>query len=243
MRIQIINPNTCQGMTDKIAQSAQSVALPTSDILARSPAHGPESIESAFDEAIAGAAVLDVVADGEQQGVDAHIIACFGDPSIDAAREIAHAPVIGIAGAAFQLASLVAHRFGVVTTMSRTLPAAHHLLDRYGYAHLCSGVRATDIPVLDLEHVEHSIYQQLLDECRAAIKQDGAEAIVLGCAGMSDLANELSLELQVPVIDGVAAAVKLAESLHQLKLTTSKSGQYAAPLSKAFIGRYAHLSR
>ncbi len=243
MRIQLINPNTCQGMTDKIACSAAAVALPDSEIIARSPEHGPESIECAFDEAIAAAALLDVIAEGEAQGVDAHIIACFGDPSIDAARELANAPVIGIAGAAFQMASLISHRFGVVTTMSRTLPAAHHLLERYGYSHLCSGVRATDIAVLSLEHIEHSVYQQLLRECHAAIEQDGAEAIVLGCAGMSDLATELSIELNVPVIDGVTAAVKLAESLNHLNLTTSKSGQYASPLSKKFIGRYAHFSR
>lgn len=243
MKIQLINPNTCQGMTDKIAVSAQTICLPTTQIIARSPAHGPESIECAVDETIASAAMLDVIAQGEAEGVDAHIVACFGDPAIDAARELAKAPVIGIAGAAFQLASLVSHKFGVVTTMSRTLPAAHHLLQRYGYAHLCSGVRATDIAVLDLEHIQADVYKDLVDECRAAIEQDGAEAIVLGCAGMSDLANEISAELQIPVIDGVVAAVKLAESLHALNLTTSKSGQYAAPFGKAFHGRYQHWSR
>ncbi len=240
MKIQLINPNTCLGMTSKIAQSARAVCLPDTQIIARSPEHGPESIECALDETIAAAALLDVIAQGEAENVDAHIIACFGDPAIDAARELASVPVIGIAGAAFQLASLVSHRFGVVTTMSRTLPAADHLLHRYGYHHLCSGVRATDIPVLDLEDLTDSAYQLLLNECQLAIREDKAEAIVLGCAGMSDLVEKLSAELSVPVIDGVTAAVKLAESLHQLKLTTSKSGQYAAPLKKSFKGRYQH---
>lgn len=243
MKINLINPNTCQGMTDKIAISAQAVALPGTEIIASSPVNGPESIESAFDETLAAAALLDVIRSGEEQGVDAHIIACFGDPALDAAREIATKPVIGIAGAAFQLASLVSYRFGVVTTMTRTLPASEHLLQRYGYHHLCSGVRATDIPVLELESLSVQTYQLLADECRKAIEEDGAEAIVLGCAGMSDLANELSEQLNVPVIDGVAAAVKLAESLHQLKLTTSKSGQYAAPLVKPIHGIFKHWSQ
>ncbi|PMH44454.1 Asp/Glu/hydantoin racemase [Vibrio sp. 10N.286.49.B3] len=240
MHINLINPNTCLGMTEKIAESAQMVALSDTVITASSPRHGPESIESAFDETIAAAALLDVIREGEEKGVDAHIIACFGDPALDAAREIASVPVIGIAGAAFQLASLVSYRFGIITTMTRTLPASEHLLARYGYQHLCSSLRATDIAVLDLENISQDSYQCLKNECLAAIKEDKAEAIVLGCAGMSDLAQQLSSELKVPVIDGVSAAVKLAESLHQLQLTTSKEGQYAAPLSKGFSGRYQH---
>ncbi|MEZ8968143.1 Asp/Glu/hydantoin racemase [Vibrio breoganii] len=243
MKINLINPNTCQGMTDKIAISAHNVALADTVIMASSPINGPESIESAFDETIAAAALLDLIQQGEEQGVDAHIIACFGDPALDAAREIATKTVIGIAGAAFQLASLVSYRFGVVTTMTRTLPASEHLLQRYGYQHLCSGVRATDIAVLDLESIDLDTYQALKQECLTAINEDGAEAIVLGCAGMSDLADELSRQLEVPVIDGVVAAVKLAESLHQLKLTTSKKGQYAKPLPKAFQGQFKHWSQ
>lgn len=240
MKINLINPNTCIGMTEKIASSAKSVALATTDIIASSPTHGPESIESAFDEVIASAALLDVIRQGEEQKVDAHIIACFGDPALDAAREIATVPVIGIAGAAFQLASLVSYRFGIVTTMTRTLPASEHLLQRYGYKHFCSGARATDIAVLDLEDTSEDIYLELKNECEKSIQIDGAEAIVLGCAGMSDLAARLAEELQVPVIDGVSAAVKLAESLYQLGLNTCKIGQYGLPLNKAFHGRYQH---
>jgi allantoin racemase len=97
--------------------------------------------------------------------------------------------------------------------------------------------------VLDLEELQQDTFEQLKNECLAAIQQDGADSIVLGCAGMSELAQELSSCLNVPVIDGVSAAVKLAESLHQLKLSTSKGGQYAAPIQKQFIGRYQHWSR
>jgi allantoin racemase len=240
MLINVINPNTCVGMTLKIHSSAELVALENTTIISSSPKHGPESIESAFDEVIASAALLDLIEEGEAKNVDAHIIACFGDPALDAAREIASVPVIGIAGAAFQLASLIGHRFGVVTTMTRTLPATEYLLQRYGYLHLCSGVRATDIPVLDLENISDDIYLALKVECEKAIQIDGAESIVLGCAGMSDLTKRLSEELEVPIVDGVAAAVKLAESLYQLGLKTYKKGQYGEPLKKCFHGRYEH---
>jgi allantoin racemase len=240
MKLHLINPNTSDLMTQKIAGSAQGIALADTRIIAVSAPHGPASIESAFDDVIAGAALLDAIKQGEEQGVDAHIIACFGDPALDAARELASVPVIGIAGAAFQLASLVSYRFGVVTTMHRTLPASEHLLQRYGYAHLCSGVRATEIAVLNFESFQNDVYAKLKSECEKAILLDGAEAIVLGCAGMSDLADRLSFDLGVPIIDGVTAAVKLAESLYQLNLNTSKKGLYASPLPKPFQGRYQH---
>lgn len=242
MKIQLINPNTCTQMTHSMAQGAEAIALDTTQIIPCTPLHGPESIECSFDEVIASAALLDLIEQGKQQGVDAHIIACFGDPALDAARELADAPVIGIAEAGFQFASLIAHRFGIVTTLSRTLPASEYLLEKYGFQHRCCGVRASDIPVIALENIEQDAYQLLKNECIASIEQDGAEAIVLGCAGMSALVEKLSQELPVPIIDGVTAAVKLAESLHQLGLTTSKTGQYGKRITKPFTGRYAHWS-
>lgn len=243
MIINLINPNTCQGMTEAIGLSAKSVALPSTEILAINPSDGPASIESAFDEAIAGAALMDVIKKGEEKGVDAHIIACFGDPALDAAREIADAPVIGIAEAAFIYASLISHQFAIVTTMRRTLPISYRLLETYGYEKQCCSVKASDIPVLDLEHTTDETYQILKSDSLAAIEEDRAEAIVLGCAGMSNLLEKLNNELPVPVIDGVTSAVKLAESLFQLGLKTSKTGQYNYPLKKPFIGRYQHWNK
>ncbi|MEM5529805.1 aspartate/glutamate racemase family protein [Gammaproteobacteria bacterium AS21] len=243
MQIQIINPNTSSAMTQSMVQSVQDIVLPGTQIIASTPLHGPKSIECAVDEVIASAALLDQIQIGKEQGVDAHIIACFGDPALDAARELADAPVIGIAEAAFQVASLISHRFAIVTTLARTVPASEYLLYKYGYQKHCSGVRATDIAVLALENIEEGAYQQLKNECLAGVYEDGAEAIVLGCAGMSALIKRLSDELPVPVIDGVSAAVQWAQALQQLGLKTSKVGQYAAPISKTYIGRYQHWSR
>jgi len=242
MKINIINPNTSAGMTKKIGSTARAVALSSTKIIQSSSLHGPESIESAFDEVIASSALLDVIIEEERGCVDAHIIACLGDPAIDAAREISTVPVIGIANAAFQLATQVSYKFGIVTTMKRSVPTSEYLLQRYGYEHLCCGIRATEIPVLDLESVGNEVYFKLKKGCEKSINIDGAEAIVLGCAGMSDLASQLSLELGVPIIDGVSAAIKLAESLHQLGITICKTGQYNLPYKKIFHGRYRHLS-
>ncbi|MFM2481376.1 aspartate/glutamate racemase family protein [Celerinatantimonas sp. YJH-8] len=242
MQIHLLNPNTCQAMTLQMAEAAKAVALPSTVILPREPEHGPLSIECARDEVIASAALLDEIQKAETLAVDAHIIACFGDPGLDAAREIASVPVIGIAEAAFHLATLVSYRFAVVTTMKRTIATAEHLLGRYGFEQQCSGIYASDLAVLDLEQLSGEHYELLLSDCRRALAE-GAEAIVLGCAGMAYLAGELSGTLGVPVIDGVCAAVKLAESLSQLGLSIAKSGQYGAPYPKLFKGRYQHWSQ
>ena len=144
--------------------------------------------------------------------------------------------MIGIGEAAFHLASLIAGKFSVVTTLSRSVPAIEHNLVRYGLMSRCAKVRAADVAVLELEIPGSAARGRISREIDRAIHEDHAEAIVLGCAGMADLAAELSREHGLPVIDGVAAAVKLAESLHVLGLKTSKRLGYATPGAKLYAG-------
>ena len=207
MRIKVINPNTTQGMTDKIGQAARAAAAPGTEIVAVSPTGGPVSIEGHYDEAYAVPGLLGEIRTGESQGCAGYVIACFGDPGLDASREIARGPVIGIAEAAMHAASFVATGFSVVTTLERTCVIARRLADRYGFRDVCRGVRGTDLPVLELEDPKSGAYGRILEECRRALIDDKSGAIVLGCAGMADLCHSLSKELGVPVIDGVAAGV------------------------------------
>ena len=97
MRIKVINPNTTRSMTDKIGECARAAARPGTQIVAVSPAMGPASIESHYDEALAVPGLLQEVATGELEGIDGYVIACFGDPGLQAARELSRGPVIGIA--------------------------------------------------------------------------------------------------------------------------------------------------
>ncbi len=236
MKLLLINPNTTQAMTDAIAEAARAVASPGTEIVAVQPSFGPASIESHYDETFAAAGVAEQVRLAAAWRPDAVVIACFGDPGLEAAREATDAPVLGIAEAAFHAAGMLATGFSVVTTMTRTCIMAERLLQRYGADQHCRGVHGTDIPVLDLEGCGVETLQQIEDAARDALARDRSGAIVLGCAGMAPLCATLSQRLGVQVIDGVAVAVKFAEALVGLGLRTSKHGDYAPPLPKPYVG-------
>lgn len=243
MHIRVINPNTTAGMTTTIGEAASRIAAPGTRITARNPAHGPVSIESHFDEAISMVGVLEEVLAGEREDADAYVIACFGDPGLLAARELTRAPVIGIAEAAFHMATLISTRFSIVTTLARTGIIAEHLLDQYGFAHHCRRVRAAEIPVLDLEENGEAALSRLIEECKRARDEDDIGAIVLGCGGMADLTDEISHAVGLPVVEGVTAAIKLAEALVGLGLGTSKHGDLAFPRPKPFTGHFERFSQ
>lgn len=242
MHIRLINPNTTAAMTTKIGEAAQAIAYPTTTISATNPEDGPVSIESHYDEAIATVGVLEEVRKGKEESVDAYIIACFGDPGLLAAREMTRAPIIGIAEAAFHVAAMISTKFSIVTTLSRTGIIAEHLLQQYGFTQQCSRIRAAEIPVLALEEDGDAAFNLIVEECLRAKAEDGIGAIVLGCGGMADLTEKISEAVQLPIIEGVTAAVKLAEALVGLGVTTSKYGDLAFPLGKPFTGKYSYLS-
>lgn len=240
MKIVAINPNTSASMTQAIGRTAASVAAHGTEIVATNPPDGPASIEGFYDEAFAVPGLLREIARFERQApADAYVIACFDDTGLDAARCIAQAPVIGIGEAGFHLASLIAARFSVITTLGRSVTALEHNLSKYGLASRCARVRAAEVPVLALEQPGSAARAKIDAEIARALAEDRAEAIVLGCAGMTSLAQSLSTAHGVPVIDGVAAAVKLAESLAALGLQTSRVCSYSAPLAKPFAGAFA----
>ena len=117
MKIQLINPNTSAAMTAGIAEAAGHLLRPGNQLLAVTNGAGPASIEGHYDEALAVPGLLQAIRDGERDGAEGHVIACFGDPGLLAAREIARYPVIGIAEAAMHLATWVATGFSIVTTL------------------------------------------------------------------------------------------------------------------------------
>ncbi len=240
MHLTVVNPNTTVAMTALIDASARSVAGPGTRISAVTSPFGPPSVESHYDEALSVPGLLQAVLDAP--GSDGFAIACFGDPGLLAAREVAAGPVVGIAEAAMHTACHLGRTFSVVTTLSRTTGTAWELARSYGVSSRCAGVHACDLAVLDLE-TDPAAYKTVLESCRTALERDRSDVLVLGCAGMADLAAALSAELGVPVVDGVAAAVVTLEGLVRMGLSTSRAGELARPTPKAYSGPLARFSR
>lgn len=235
MRILIVNPNTTASMTEKAATAARAVAASGTEIIAATSRMGPVSIEGHYDGALAIPGLLSELKERQSAGYDAAVIACFDDTGLEAARSFADVPILGLCESAVATAGFLAQRFTVVTTLERSRVLIDNLVRRYGMGERAK-VRASDIPVLELENAASGAIGKLRAEIERALAEDGAEAIVLGCAGMTDLARELQEIYGVPVVDGVAVAVKQAEALVSLGLTTSKRGSYASPLPKLFTG-------
>ena len=227
MNILVINPNTTVGMTEKIEAAANRAAASGTQITAVTSASGPVSIEGYYDEALSVPGLLKVIRNIAD--FDAVVIACFDDTGLDAARCVTDKPVIGIGEAAYSMAGMLANKFSVVTTLARSVPALEHNLMKYGLDRRCARVRSSEVAVLDLEDDSSGAYEKIAAEIARAIADDKAEAIVLGCAGMTDLASKLSQQFDRPVLDGVACAVSLAEAMARLQLKTSRHGGYAPP--------------
>jgi allantoin racemase len=239
MRILVVNPNTTASMTQTIDRAARAVAAPGTEIVTLNPDKGPVSIESQYDSAYCVPGLLELIRAGEASGFDGYVVACFRDPGLEAAREIAEGPVVGIAEAAMHAASLIASGFAVIATLPRSVPVQYALARKYGFERHLRKVRAAGVPVLELEDAHSGAADKVKAEVEKAIAEDGAEAVLLGCAGMVDLARRLTEETRVPVLDGVTAAVKMVEALVGLGLRTSKVCAYEPPRAKPYTGLFA----
>jgi allantoin racemase len=232
MRIHIVNPNSSIGMTEQIARVAQAYASAGTEPDVTCAAAAPASIEGYTDEAISVPHMLEEIRAAESRGADAHVIACFDDPGLAAAREIASGPVLGICEASIHVAMLLSSRFSIVTTLPRSIPIIEDLAEAYGAGRRCRRVRAIDMPVLSVEANPERTAQLLAAEITRARREDQAEAIILGCAGMADLCARLTQETGVLVIDGVTAALRMSEAVVGMKYRTSKLGAFAQPRAK-----------
>lgn len=234
MRILVANVNTTAAMTETIGRQAQAVANPTTEIIPITPAFGAESVEGNYESYVAAVSVMETIRayDGD---FDAIIQAGYGEHGREGLQELFEVPVVDITEAAAATALFVGHKYSVVTTLDRAVPMIEDRLRLAGLFDRCTSVRASGTPVLNLERDPDAACKDIVDQAIQAVETDRAEAICLGCAGMARLTQHVAEQTQVPIIDGVSAAVKLAEGLVAQGLSTSKVRMSASPRPKKFI--------
>lgn len=239
-RIRLVVPIVTEGFRE----DAEFTGLASSgtQITVAQIERGPASIETAFDTALATPDVLRLIVEAERDGVDAVVIDCMDDPGMEAARELVSIPVVGPSQAAMHLASILGHRFSIVTILDeRSVVPFENQASRYGLADTLASVRWVEIPVLGLHEDTDRMVRDLITESVAAVERDGAHAVIFGCTGMMGCAAQVRSGLAeaghhgVPVIDPTPAAVRLAEALVDLGLTHSKR-TYPMPPRKRIVG-------
>ena len=235
MRILVINPNTSEEMTRDIDREARQYARSDSEIETVCPSWGPRSIEGHYEEELAAVAMLEVIRERAAE-FDGVVIACYGDPGLAAAREVSPVPVVGIAEASMLMACMVAHSFSIVTVLRRVKPLLANTVRLHGLEARCASIRTTPLSVLDCERDPEAAGREIVKAARLAVAEDGAEAICLGCAGMGPLDKTVEAQVGVPVLDGVACAVKLVEGLVDYGLSTSRVAAFKEPEPKEIVG-------
>jgi allantoin racemase len=225
MKIRVIAPIISDVFNEEILRETAQFKAPDTEIDVVNLKKGPASIESHYDEVLAAYHVIDLVREAEAQGVDGVFVDCFGDPGVDAARELVRIPVVGGFQPAALTASLIAGRWSIVTVLKSVLPMIQDLSRKLGVDRNIASIRDIDTPVLELSD-KKVLEQRLLKHSEAAVREDSAEAIVLGCTGMLGLAQNLEKQLaeiglQVPVVDPTASAIGYLELLFRGGVTQS----------------------
>jgi allantoin racemase len=233
MRILVVNVNTTESMTQAIGKQAAAVAAPDTEIVPLTPLFGAESVEGNYESYLAAIAVMETVR-AYRDPFDAVIQAGYGEHGREGLQELLDVPVVDITEAAASTAMFLGHRYSVVTTLDRTVPLIEDRLKLAGLDAKCASVRASGMAVLELESDPDAAVKAIVAQSVRAVEDDRAEVICLGCGGMAGLTEQVVERTGVPVVDGVAAAVTIAESLVRLGLSTSKVRTYAPARAKRF---------
>jgi len=192
---------------------------------------GPNSIESSYEEYLSIPETVLRVVDAQKKGYQGAILGCFGDPGIDAIREMVQIPVVGPGEASMLIAAMLGHKFSIVTILDNVIPSMEMHAKIIGIDSKLASIRSVNIPVLELAKDLESAKKKIIEESRNAKEHDGADTIILGCMSMAFLgvSNELQKTLGIPVINPAIVSLKILESLVICNLTHSKMAYPSPP--------------
>jgi allantoin racemase len=196
---------------------------------------GPTSIESRYDAIMASPDILRLIKEAEDEGVDAVVVSCMGDPGVMAGKELVNIPVLGPFETSLLVSCSLGDKVSVVTVLQNEACAIEENARAYGLSHKLASVRSVNIPVLELSKDINRTVNALVEESKKAVKEDGAKSIILGCTGMTGLGEKLAERLDVPVLDPLLVTIKFAELLVRLGLKQSKL-TFPTPPKKKIIG-------
>jgi allantoin racemase len=229
MKILVINPNSSASMTDHLREVLNRIKRSDTELTVVSVPSAPQTIESAFDEALAIPPTLDCVKRANEEGYEAIVLACFSDPGLAAAKEVSKIPVIGIAESTLHVASMLGAKFSILTTRKERIASKREYVFLKGLEHFLASVRSLDLSVAEADSDTQKTKRRIFEETEKAISDDGAEVIILGCAGMAGYNAEIESKLQVRILDPAAVALKVAEAMVDLGITHSKLGLFSNP--------------
>ncbi|MCE2946215.1 MAG: aspartate/glutamate racemase family protein [bacterium] len=235
MNILLVNPNVTDRITEVMLEEARRSVSPGTRVTAVSAPFGTQYVENRAEAAIAAHAVLDAVAT-HGAGCDAVIVAAFGDPGVEAVRELFDMPVVGISEAAFHMAWMLGRRYSVVCLTPRLRTWYLECARDVGLDGRLASVRSLPRLDADITEAKDAARDALLEQCRRAVEDDAAEVLIVGGGPLAGLAREIAHRLPVPVIDGVSCAVRLAEALVGLAPSVPSAGSFARPPAKAARG-------
>ena len=229
MRIFVINPNTSESVTEHIRRELEKIKRPDTELTVVNPEHGPVSIESVYDETLAGPPTLELVRRANEEGWDAIVLACFSDPALDAAKEISDIPVIGIEEATMHIAAMLGHKFSITTAFRSRVPTRDLHVRLRGVESAYASTLVLNMSVLEMDADPEKAKARILELARKVVEEEGVEVVILGCAGLTGYADDIERELGIVVLDPTSVALKVAEAMVDLGLRHSKIGRFARP--------------
>jgi allantoin racemase len=228
-RILVVNPNTNPKNTKVIADAIAPFTPLGVEVETVSPDKGPVGLESYYHNYIASVNVHKRIVEAEKEGYDGVVIACYGDPGIEGAKELVDIPVVGITEASYALARILATKFLVVVSAETAVPRQIRYIKSLGLPDYQYAVRPIGLTVLGVMSDRMSAKDMIAKNCEIALKETGSEIIVMGCSGFSGLRAELEKQLNVPIIDPVVAGVQVCATLINMGLSQSKVSTYKTP--------------
>jgi allantoin racemase len=235
MKILVANPNTSTGVTDRLVAAGKLVASPGTELLPVTAPRGVPYIATRAEAAIGSAVMLEMLA--EKRGTfDAAICAAFGDPGLGGARELFDFPIVGMAEAAMLMACTLGRKFAIVSFAKALEPWFAEIVDWHGMSGRCAAIQMLDSAFTNINDVAEEKEQLLVDLANRVVTHNGADVVILAGAPLAGLATKLRERVPVPLVDGIQAAVTMAEGLVRLNPRKATLGTYRRPGPKDSTG-------